>query len=99
MGTEIFFDKDVDAPAPDPLYELSFRQKYKIAATTNKVINFQRIYVEKIPDKTQNIEDPEADTSEDAPAEETLRLNMTYEDAIKQFPSVNDPQWKEKDLF
>lgn len=98
MGTEIFFEKDLDAPPSDPLYEESCRQKFKIIGQTNKVINFEQIYVEKIPDK-EEIEDPECETSTDTPPEDNLRLNITYEEAIKQFPSVNDPQWKEKDLF
>lgn len=98
MGTEIFFEKDLDAQPSDPLYEESCRQKFKIAGQTNKVINFEQIYVEKIPDK-EEIEDPEYETSADTPPEDNLRLNITYEEAIKQFPSVNDPQWKEKDLF
>ncbi|XP_065370356.1 uncharacterized protein LOC135962381 [Calliphora vicina] len=99
MGTDVFFEKDADAPLPDPLYEQSCRQKFKVIGKTNKVINFQRIYVENISEKKESVEDPEGETSMDTPTEDNLRLNVTYEEAIKQFPNVNDPQWKEKDLF
>ncbi|KAM7343319.1 uncharacterized protein ACRADG_010396 [Cochliomyia hominivorax] len=100
MGTDIFFEKDAEARPSDPLYEESCRQKFKIIGQTNKVINFQRIYVEKISEKKENEEDAETETSTDAtPTEDNLRLNITYEEAIKQFPNINDPQWKEKDLF
>lgn len=100
MGTEVFFDKDEDAPPTDPLYEPTCRHKFKIIGKTNKVINFQRIYVEKTPETVQqNIDDPEGETSTEAVDDNNLRLNVAYDDAIKQFPNANDPQWKEKDLF
>lgn len=100
MGTEVFFDKDEDAPPADPLYEPTCRQKFKIFGKTNKIIDFQRIYVEKTPEMVQqNADDPEGETSTETMAENNLRLNVGYEDAIKQFPNINDPQWKEKDLF
>lgn len=99
MGTNIFFEKDLNAPPTDPLYEQSCRQKYKIIGQTNKVINFQQIYVDEISENTESEDDGEGETSTDVPNEDSLRLNITYDEAIKQFPNVNDPQWKEKDLF
>lgn len=44
------------------------------------------------------------DTEDVQPSEETevqsdLKVNLTYDEAIRTFPNINDPQWKEKDLF
>lgn len=97
MGTAVFFEKDNDAPPLDPLYEQSCRQQFKFVGKTNKVINFERIYVEKIADKKE--EDHEMEEAAEEQSKDSLRLKLTYEEAIKQFPSIHDPQWKEKDLF
>ncbi|XP_013104997.1 uncharacterized protein LOC106085322 [Stomoxys calcitrans] len=100
MGTDVFFEKDHDALQEDSLYEVSSRQKYKIYGKTNKVISFERMYVESMRDTEQCAQDIEAESSaENVSVDNNLKLNITYDEAIKQFPSVNDPQWKEKDLF
>ncbi|XP_054737188.1 general transcription factor 3C polypeptide 6 [Anastrepha obliqua] len=105
MGTCVFFEKDLDAAPSDPLFEQSCRQKYKFFAKTNKVINFERIFVEKKefeathdrPNIGNNESSPEkGDESRDqnqtkAQSEEVnLQINMSYEEAIKQFQSFDN---------
>lgn len=99
MGTDVFFEKDNDAPPDDPLFEATSRQKYKIFGKTNKVINFERMYVESIKDSDPTINDVDVEIPMETVNDNGMKLNITYDDAIKQFPNVNDPQWKEKDLF
>ncbi|XP_005179080.1 uncharacterized protein LOC101888694 [Musca domestica] len=100
MGTDVFFEKDDDAPPDDPLFEATCRQKFKVFGKTNKVINFERMYVESLRETDQQMGDAETEAATETPADENnMKLNMNYDEAIKQFPNVNDPQWKEKDLF
>uniref|UniRef100_A0A1A9WP07 Transcription factor TFIIIC triple barrel domain-containing protein n=1 Tax=Glossina brevipalpis TaxID=37001 RepID=A0A1A9WP07_9MUSC len=87
MGTEVFFEKDLNAPPADPLFEATCRQKYKVFGKTNKVINFQRIYVEKPADSDENMEEIE---KQDKAVNEHLKLNMTFQEIIAQFPPVKD---------
>uniref|UniRef100_W8CA46 Transcription factor TFIIIC triple barrel domain-containing protein n=1 Tax=Ceratitis capitata TaxID=7213 RepID=W8CA46_CERCA len=101
LGTCVFFEKDLDAAPSDPLFESSCRQKYKYFAKTNKVINFERIFVETNLDKTpcektimgnnQTSEekcDPTGDETKHHKLSENdeLRIHKTYDEAIKQFP-------------
>ncbi|XP_018790556.1 PREDICTED: uncharacterized protein LOC108969956 [Bactrocera latifrons] len=101
MGTCVFFEKDTDAAPSDPLFETSCRQKYKYFAKTNKVINFERIYVEPKCDETMNnlsntiispqkSEDNEKDQLNIQTEDDKLRINISYEDAIKQFQSSDE---------
>lgn len=100
MGTDVFFEKDDDAPPDDPLFEATCRQKFKVFGKTNKVINFERMYVESLRETDQQMGDAETEAATETPADENnMKLNMNYDEAIKQFPNVIDPQWKEKDLF
>uniref|UniRef100_A0A1B0BRK0 Transcription factor TFIIIC triple barrel domain-containing protein n=1 Tax=Glossina palpalis gambiensis TaxID=67801 RepID=A0A1B0BRK0_9MUSC len=84
MGTEVFFEKDLNAPPSDPLFEAVCRQKYKVFGKTNKVINFQRIYVGKPVNSDENMDEV------GQPDDDHLKLNMTFEEVMKQFPSMKD---------
>ncbi|XP_014094881.2 uncharacterized protein [Bactrocera oleae] len=104
MGTCVFFEKDLDAAPSDPLFETSCRQKYKYFAKTNKVINFERIYVEQKCDETINnvsntistnifpekSEDVEQEQHKIQTEDDKLRINISYEDAIKQFQTCDE---------
>ncbi|XP_067633993.1 general transcription factor 3C polypeptide 6 [Eurosta solidaginis] len=99
MGTCVFFEKDVDANPSDPLFENSCRQKFKYTAKTNKVINFERIFVEKkilestedqlneniSETSTEEIHSVDREKHERLADSEKLRVNMSYEEAIKLF--------------
>ncbi|XP_075169330.1 uncharacterized protein LOC142241446 [Haematobia irritans] len=98
MGTDVFFEKDDENHSEDSLFEATSRQKFKIFGKTNKVIHFERMYVESIKDTEQSTQEAETPT-ENTTNDNSMKLSITYDEAIKQFPNVNDPQWKEKDLF
>lgn len=104
MGTCIFFEKDSDAAPSDPLFETYCRQKYRYFAKTNKVINFERIFVEPKCDETisnvsnniktnitpEKCDDIDQEQHKIQTEDDKLRINITYEDAIKQFQSYEE---------
>lgn len=84
MGTLVFFEKDKNHEPGDPLYEPVCRQMYKYVNKTDKVITFEGVYVEKQPQEQQEIKpEDQQEQSEDKP--QTLKLNISYKDAINKF--------------
>ena len=74
MGTDVFFVKDNDPPKRDPLFEPTCKQMYKYFAKTNRVINFQRMFVESNTEESKETaepidEEPKPSTSAAAAAE------------------------------
>ncbi|EDW09011.1 uncharacterized protein LOC6579179 [Drosophila mojavensis] len=80
MGTNVFFEKDTKSAVGDPLYEPVCRQQYKYFNKSDKVINFDRVYIENLP---QDIKADEEQQQEPKP--HTLKLNITYKEAIDKF--------------
>ncbi|KAH8394811.1 hypothetical protein KR222_006535 [Zaprionus bogoriensis] len=86
MGTLVFFEKDNDSAPRDPLYEPVCRQMYKYVDKTDKVINFEGVYIDKQPQEQQEPkteQDQDQEMPEDKP--QTLKLNINYRDAINKF--------------
>ncbi|EDW85650.2 uncharacterized protein Dwil_GK23044 [Drosophila willistoni] len=81
MGTNLFFQKDSNAIVGDPLYESVCRQHYKYVNKCDKVINFDRVYIENLP-KEEPIAEVEQEQEE---AKLSTKLNITYKEAINSF--------------
>ncbi|XP_030564268.1 uncharacterized protein LOC115765037 [Drosophila novamexicana] len=81
MGTNVFFEKDTNSVFGDPLYEPVCRQQYKYVNKSDKVISFDRVYIEGLPQDIKPEEEPQQ--AETKP--QTLKLNITYKEAIELF--------------
>ncbi|EDW61595.1 uncharacterized protein [Drosophila virilis] len=81
MGTNVFFEKDTNSVFGDPLYEPVCRQQYKYVNKSDKVISFERVYIEGLPQDIKPEEEPQQ--AETKP--QTLKLNITYKEAIELF--------------
>ncbi|XP_064542344.1 uncharacterized protein LOC135431266 [Drosophila montana] len=81
MGTNVFFEKDTNSVFGDPLYEPVCRQQYKYVNKSEKVISFDRVYIEGQPQDIKPEEEPQQ--AETKPP--TLKLNITYKEAIDLF--------------
>lgn len=80
MGTNVFFEKDANSVFGDPLYEPVCRQQYKYLNKSEKVIRFDRVYIENLP---QDIKSEEEQQAELKP--HSLKLNINYKEAIDKF--------------
>ncbi|EDW02278.1 GH19984 [Drosophila grimshawi] len=81
LGTNVFFEKDTNSVFGDPLYEPVCRQQYKYVNKSDKVISFERVYIENLP---QDIKVEEEHQPEEAKSQ-SLKLNISYRDAINKF--------------
>ncbi|XP_017138844.1 uncharacterized protein LOC108153383 [Drosophila miranda] len=89
IGTNVFFEKDTDRSPADPLFEAACRQKYQYLDKSDKVISFERAYIEHLPtepDKSTMVPDT---ITEDTDTPQTTKLNITYKDAINKFGEEN----------
>ncbi|XP_030378981.1 uncharacterized protein LOC115627452 [Scaptodrosophila lebanonensis] len=92
IGTNVFFQKDFDVVPGDPLFESTCRQQYKYVSTSTKVINFERIYIEKLPQEEEAVPQKTTNTQEGGqPADEpeSLKLKINYKTAVKKFADEN----------
>ncbi|KAH8284705.1 hypothetical protein KR018_012030 [Drosophila ironensis] len=95
VGTYVFFEKEKDPPASDPLFESVCRQRYKYVDKSTKVLSFVRTYIENVPVEAET--EPETETEadlEELPKVEksqsqSLKLNITYKEAINKFGEDN----------
>ncbi|KAM8714326.1 hypothetical protein ACLKA7_014456 [Drosophila subpalustris] len=85
VGTYLFFEKDNNNVPGDPLFEPVCRQQYKYVNKTEKVINFERIYVENLPQEKQGVKEEGDQKQTEAKTESALKLNITYKEAINKF--------------
>ncbi|BFG03907.1 uncharacterized protein DMAD_03030 [Drosophila madeirensis] len=85
-GTNVFFEKDTERSPADPLFETACRQKYKYLDKSDKVITFERVYVEKLPVEAEKATQAQGTPiAEDTDTPQTTKLNITYKEAINKF--------------
>ncbi|XP_017146719.1 uncharacterized protein LOC108158695 [Drosophila miranda] len=85
LGTNVFFEKAADRSPADPLFESSCRQKYQYLDKSDKVISFERVYIENLPpDPEKSTEVPDTTTEETETPPKT-KLNINYKEAIDKF--------------
>ncbi|XP_034477789.1 uncharacterized protein LOC117784225 [Drosophila innubila] len=85
MGTYLFFEKDNNSVPGDPLFEPVCRQQYKYVTKTDKIINFERIYVENLPQEKQEVKEEDQNQTEAKTSDSALKPNITYKEAINKF--------------
>lgn len=83
MGTYLFFEKDNNSVPGDPLFEPVCRQQYKYVNKTDKIIKFDRIYVENLPQEVK--EESAQNQIETTTSDSGIKLNITYKEAINKF--------------
>lgn len=85
VGTNVFFEKEKreDKQAGDPLYESVCRQRYKYVDKSTKVIAFERAYIDNLQLLAEK--SAKADESEQEGVEQSVKLNITYKEAINKF--------------
>ncbi|KAH8376231.1 hypothetical protein KR200_008004 [Drosophila serrata] len=86
VGTNLFFEKDNrdEKQAGDPLYESVCRQRYKYVDKSTKVISFERTYIDNLQQLLAE-KSAKAEEGEQAGTEQSLKLNITYKEAINKF--------------
>ncbi|KQS70884.1 uncharacterized protein LOC113563683 [Drosophila erecta] len=84
VGTNVFFEKEKDNLASDPLFESVCRQRYKYVNKSTKVISFERVYVDNLHQEVEKSVVAEDDEQTESKPE-SLKLNITYKEAINKF--------------
>ncbi|XP_016957632.1 uncharacterized protein LOC108029687 [Drosophila biarmipes] len=84
VGTNVFFEKEKDNLASDPLFESVCRQRYQYVDKSTKVISFERVYVDNLHQEAEKSSKAEEDEQAEAKPE-SLKLNITYKEAINKF--------------
>lgn len=87
MGTLLFFDKDDSVTSADPLFDKVPDQRYKLFGKTNKVINFERIFVENQSANENEITEAAAlkDLSHKE-SDDCINIDLTYEEVLNLVP-------------
>ncbi|XP_017061341.1 uncharacterized protein LOC108101494 [Drosophila ficusphila] len=84
VGTNVFFEKDKDNLASDPLFESVCRQRYQYVDKSTKVISFERVYVDNLHlEAEKSVKSEEGEQAEGK--SESLKLNISYKEAIYKF--------------
>ncbi|XP_055385723.1 general transcription factor 3C polypeptide 6 [Condylostylus longicornis] len=81
--TNVLFEKDINPPILDPIYEKTSEKFYCLTGKTNKKITMKRIFLEpknKSENETSNKENARQETLEEI--KERLEVDATYEDAL-----------------
>ncbi|KAH8370730.1 hypothetical protein KR093_004821 [Drosophila rubida] len=85
LGTYLFFEKDNSSVPGDPLFEPVCRQQYKYVNKTDKIITFERTYVESLQQEKEALKSEEDHTLSEETEQPTLKLNVSYKEAINKF--------------
>ncbi|XP_034110621.1 uncharacterized protein LOC132791946 isoform X1 [Drosophila nasuta] len=85
LGTNLFFEKDNNSSPGDPLFEPVCRQQYKYVTKTDKVITFERTYIESLQQEKEVQKGEDEQKQVEEAEQPTLKLNITYKEAINKF--------------
>ncbi|KAH8397261.1 hypothetical protein KR215_011438 [Drosophila sulfurigaster] len=85
LGTYLFFEKDNNSSPRDPLFEPVCRQQYKYVTKTDKVITFERTYIESLQQEKEEQKGEDEQKQVEEADQPTLKLNITYKEAINKF--------------
>ncbi|XP_060657074.1 uncharacterized protein LOC132791946 isoform X2 [Drosophila nasuta] len=77
--------KDNNSSPGDPLFEPVCRQQYKYVTKTDKVITFERTYIESLQQEKEVQKGEDEQKQVEEAEQPTLKLNITYKEAINKF--------------
>ncbi|XP_017839583.1 uncharacterized protein LOC108597506 [Drosophila busckii] len=85
LGTHLFFEKDKESLAGDPLYESVCQQKFKFSHKCDKVINFERSYIENLAQEKSSVKVEDEQQPQQTGDKQSLKLSISYKEAINKF--------------